>query len=136
MVVEVAPWPSEDALPPGAHEAIFRIVQEALANVGRHARAQHVRVSLDATPLRVEVRVQDDGTGFDQSDVSRGMGLHNMRARAAEIGGSIEVSRADGTGTLVTLSVPFETEDARQYDQKQALSLAIVFRRGDPASIC
>ena len=127
VAVDVAPWPSEDALPPGAHEAIFRIVQEALANVGRHARARHVRVSLDATPLRVEVRVQDDGTGFDQRDVSSGMGLHNMRARAAEIGGSIEVSRAEGVGTLVTLSVPFETEDARQYGRKQARNLAAAF---------
>jgi signal transduction histidine kinase len=127
VVVEVAPWPHEDALPPGAHDAIFRIVQEALANVGRHARAKQVRVSLDASSQRVEVRVRDDGTGFDQQDGSQGMGLHNMRARAAGIGGSMEVRRAEGGGTLVTLSVPFETDDARRWARRQAMLGAVGF---------
>lgn len=52
------------------------------------------------------------------------MGIHKMRARAAEIGGSIEVDPADGSGTRVTLSVPFETPDARWHRRGQALGLA------------
>jgi signal transduction histidine kinase len=127
VAVEVAPWPNEDALPAGAHQAIFRIVQEALANVGRHARARQVRVALDASTQRIEVRVQDDGTGFDTMQASAGMGLHNMRARAAEIGGTIEVGRAQGGGTLVTLSVPFQTQDEVQYLRRQALGFAAAY---------
>jgi signal transduction histidine kinase len=127
VVVEVAPWPDEDALPSGAHQTIFRIVQEALANVGRHARAQHVRVAMDASSQCVEVTVQDDGTGFDAMQVPGGMGLHNMRARAAEIGGMIDVGRAAGGGTVVALSVPFQTQDEVRYLRRQALAFAAAY---------
>lgn len=122
--VQVGQLPSENALGPGAYQAIFRIVQEALANVGRHSRARHVAVSLGTTPACVEVRVRDDGRGFDENAASGGMGMHNMRTRAREIGGSVEIGKADGVGTLVTLSIPFETADARRHLRRRALGLA------------
>lgn len=127
--LEVGQLPEQDALEPGAHQAIFRIVQEALANVGRHARARHVRVSLETMPTRLEVRVEDDGLGFDRSTTPGGMGIQNMRARASEIGGSIEVG-GEGGGTLVALSVPFETMDTRRYRRRRALALAVLLAAG------
>jgi signal transduction histidine kinase len=125
--LRVEALPADDTLPAGAHQAIFRIVQEALANVGRHARARHVWVSLATTAARLEVRVQDDGIGFDQRGTPGGMGLHNMRARAAEVGGSVQVEPADARGTVVTFSIPYETADSRRYRRRQALRVAAVF---------
>lgn len=124
--VEIGPLPADDALEPGAHQAIFRIVQEALANIGRHARAHRVRVSLQATSVRLVIGIQDDGRGFDPGSPPGGMGMHNMRTRAREIGGSLELESGDRTGTRVTLSVPFETRDARAYLRRRALGLAVL----------
>jgi signal transduction histidine kinase len=125
--VHVDPLPPEHAMPPGAHQAIFRIVQEALANVARHARAQHVWVSLHTTPRRLEVQVRDDGCGVAGDAPRTGMGLHNMRARAAEIGATVAVTPAEAVGTLATLSVPYESFDSIRYRRRRALGLAALF---------
>jgi signal transduction histidine kinase len=98
------------ALSSAIETSVFRIVQEALTNAARHARASHVRVELgrEGTWLRLEVR--DDGVGFDVQEVgsvgrSPGLGLLSMRERAVLLGGSCAVeSRADrGTRILVRL---------------------------------
>jgi signal transduction histidine kinase len=125
--VHVDPLPPAHAMPSGAHQAIFRIVQEALANVARHARATQVWLSLRTSPFRVEVTVQDDGRGFEGPAPGTGMGLHNMRDRAAEIGGTIQVAPGDAVGTVVTLSVPYESTDALRYRRRQALGMAVLF---------
>ncbi len=119
--VEVGEMPPQDAFEPGALQAIFRIAQEALANVGRHARARHVRVALGATPGGFELTVRDDGRGFDEDRRAGGMGVQNMQARAGEIGGSVEVRSTNGAGTLVTLSIPLETADVRRYRRRREL---------------
>jgi signal transduction histidine kinase len=103
--------PPVEAFPPGAQEALFRIAQEALANVARHARASHVQVSLDASPVSVQLRVDDDGAGFDQNGARAGMGLSNMRARAAAVGGTVAVTTEPGRGALVRASVPRIPDD-------------------------
>jgi two-component sensor histidine kinase len=125
--LEVGELPHDDAFAPGTHRAIYRVVQEALANVGRHARARRVRVTLDTTPLRLEVRIQDDGLGMRPEQAGGGMGIQNMRARAAEIGGSLDVRGGPDAGTSVTLSVPYETADARSHQRRQALGLSAAF---------
>jgi signal transduction histidine kinase len=104
--------PPVEAFPPGAQEALFRIAQEALANVARHARAAHVQVSLDASPLSVQLRVDDDGAGFDQNGARSGMGLSNMRARAAAVGGTVAITTEPGRGALVRASVPRIPDDS------------------------
>jgi hypothetical protein len=63
-------------------------------------------VSLDASPLSLQLRVDDDGAGFERDGVRSGMGLDNMRARAAEVGGTVAVTAEPGKGTLVRASVP------------------------------
>lgn len=104
------PLPDEVELPPGAQEAIFRTVQEALSNVARHARAKNVRVSLSRQATngraRLQVSIADDGLGFDPTATPPGMGLSNMRARIAELGGALEVQSAPLSGTIVQFSVP------------------------------
>jgi signal transduction histidine kinase len=97
--------PPEGSLQPGAHEAIYRVAQEALANVGRHARASRVTVSVVARAAQFELRVSDNGAGFDASAVRHGMGRANMEARAAEIGGRLTIV-SQSSGTHVVLSVP------------------------------
>ena len=99
--------PPSEAFPPGAHEAILRAAQEALANVGRHARAGSVTVVLDSVRGQVELKVQDDGAGFDPEHSARGQGIANMRARVEEFGGKFELISRPGNGTSITLSFPY-----------------------------
>jgi signal transduction histidine kinase len=118
--------PETQALPPGAHEAILRAAQEALANVGRHARAKNVLVSLGATSGQVELRVKDDGAGFDPNQGGRGLGIDNMRARAEEFGGSFELISQPGKGTSVTFSIPSSASGVKRESRSQAVLLALV----------
>jgi signal transduction histidine kinase len=103
-----------DSVPPLAaavEVAAYRIVQEALTNVARHAiaRACTVRVSVEPTALRLEVA--DDGRGFSQRGVGAGVGLRAMRKRAAELGGTCEITSAAGVGTTVSARLPLQTAD-------------------------
>ena len=95
---------------PGAVEAeLFRIVQEALNNVVRHARATAVGVSITMTADTVLVEVHDDGVGFDPSARpirSTRLGLTSMRERAQGLGGVIAVDSTPGRGTTVRVEVP------------------------------
>jgi two-component system sensor histidine kinase UhpB len=87
--------------------AIYRVAQEALANAGRHAQATRVSVDLRGGPHGTELRVVDDGRGFDPSrDGSGRLGLKGMAERARLVGGALDVRSEDGSGTTVTLTVP------------------------------
>ncbi len=95
---------------PDAEVAAFRIVQEALNNVEAHAQAQHVRccVCFNARDLRVEV--EDDGCGFDMSEVTQQarthLGLMGMQERAESVGGALDVWSRLGEGTRIVLNIP------------------------------
>jgi signal transduction histidine kinase len=103
--------PASGALPPGAQNAILRVAQEALANVARHARATHVAVTLGRTADHVELCVDDDGRGFDLNQEPRGLGLANMRDRAAQFGGRFHIETRPDGGTSLRFSIPFGTRD-------------------------
>ena len=119
--------PAAQALAPGAHEAVLRVAQEALANVGRHARAGCVRVSLDSNKGYVVLTVSDDGAGFDANQQDRGQGLGNMRARAEEFGGTFELTTAPGTGTSVAFSVPYTPADRpAEYRRRAVIAAALL----------
>jgi len=107
--LKIGDLPRNEALAPGAPEAIFRAAQEALANVGRHARAANVVVSLDVFRRRFELTVRDDGKGFDISRTTGGMGIRNLRERANEFGGGFELLSTPGEGTYTCFHVPVET---------------------------
>lgn len=104
------PLPDGEALPPGGQEAIFRTVQEALSNIARHARARNVRVALSREVVNgrawLQVTIADDGQGFDPATTPAGMGLSNMRARIAEMGGVLEAQSAPFSGATIRFRVP------------------------------
>jgi len=99
--------PENKQLPNGAMTALFRIGQEAFANVARHARAQHVelRAGIDSELNVFTMVIEDDGQGFDRGSAV-GMGLANIQDRAREIGASADIVSSPGEGCRVLLSVP------------------------------
>ncbi len=92
-------------LPPEVELAVYRIAQESLTNVARHAQAQRVVVVLDAGRNSVVLRVADDGRGFGDSPVEHG-GLRSMRERALLVDGALAVKPAPEGGVEVRLEVP------------------------------
>ena len=97
----------EPKLTPPKALAIFRIFQEAVANVVRHAGARRVDVRLSTAADRVELTVEDDGRGIRPEDRGRSsLGLVGMRERALVVGGTVEVTGEAGKGTRVRASVP------------------------------
>ncbi|MGZ8551934.1 MAG: sensor histidine kinase [Chitinophagaceae bacterium] len=87
---------------------LFRMYQESLTNVARHAEATKVSATLQTTKDRVCLSVQDDGKGFSliNGDPGKTLGLLGMRERAAMIGGKLEINSAPGKGTYVVVTVP------------------------------
>ncbi len=104
-------WDMQD-LPPlawmGAPEAlqVMRTVQEALANVVKHAGPCQVQVSARLVNGEVEVRVADDGLGYDMAVVSAGRGLRSMKQRALQLGAALDISARVGQGSTVLLRLP------------------------------
>ena len=104
----------DDRMPPGALEALFRIAQEALANVARHARAGMVRVWLGREGEEAVLQVEDDGQGFDPEAAVSGMGLRNLYERAAALRGRVEIESAPGAGARVVARIPLAPPPVRQ----------------------
>ena len=109
--------PQELALAPVTEVTVFRIVQECLSNIQKHAKASQVGVSLQVMDTGMELRITDDGRGFVQNKVvsgtvESGHGLLNMRERAELLGGSFSVKTSPGRGCQVILYIPsMEAED-------------------------
>lgn len=95
-------------LPPAAETVVYRVVQEALTNVVRHARAPTTSVTVIVTEGRVRALVEDDGIGFDaDTSPKRGhIGIAGVAERADLVGGTVAVSSTPGAGTTVLLEVP------------------------------
>jgi PAS domain S-box-containing protein len=93
--------------------AMFRIFQETLTNVGRHAKATRVEVVLQKQQDRLVLLIHDNGRGFDQADpsLSKSLGLLGMRERAAVLGGQVDISSAPRKGTTVAAWIPLSSPD-------------------------
>jgi NarL family two-component system sensor histidine kinase LiaS len=87
-------------------QTVFRIVQEALANVARHSQASHVEVELVYSKTEIACSVSDDGIGFDPGEVNSGLGLRSMQDRADTQGGNLSLESVPGEGTSVSLLIP------------------------------
>lgn len=87
-------------------QAIYRVIQESLANVARHSQASHVDVNLVYRPDCIEVEVADDGCGFDVRTTLPGLGLRSMKERIESVLGRIQFESAGGCGTRVIVHVP------------------------------
>ncbi len=97
-------------VPAGAALQIYRIVQEALTNIARHAQASRVTLVLTETPTSFELRLLDDGCGIGSHPGREGsIGLFSMSERAREIGATLQLGQAPGGGTELTLSLPLPT---------------------------
>jgi signal transduction histidine kinase len=99
--VEVDECPSRDE-----ERIVYRLVQEALTNVVKHARASHVDLVAREVEGKIRISVCDDGEGFDPDAPGAGRGLKGMRERIELFGGELEVSSAPGEGTEISASVP------------------------------
>jgi signal transduction histidine kinase len=93
-------------LPMGTEVVLLRVCQEALANARKHAAARQVSVRLCYADGVVRLTVADDGGGFDIDLVNGGYGLHGMRERVRQVGGTIQVRSAVGAGTEISVEVP------------------------------
>ena len=102
-------------LPAGVAETLYRIAQEALTNVERHARARHLRVVLQRNARRLVLRIADDGRGLAAARPSResGLGLLHMRERAESTGGSLTVAARNGGGTEIAVDIPLPARPGR-----------------------
>ncbi len=117
-VARVAGWDvtfddhlGENRLSPAVELTAFRVTQEALSNVRKHADASAVTVRLIEEHGRLFVSVQDNGIGFDQDKLeqySQSFGLTSMKERAAMLGGKFEIESKKGAGTAVKLEIPIE----------------------------
>jgi signal transduction histidine kinase len=105
LIREVVTW--------SASTAMFRIFQETLTNVARHAKATRVEVVLQKQPDRLVLLIHDNGRGFDQADpsLSNSLSLLGMRERAAILGGQVNISSAAGKGTTVTAWIPLPSRE-------------------------
>jgi signal transduction histidine kinase len=97
----------DDRLPAEVETTLYRIVQEALANIVKHASADHVSIVLTQSERAVSAVVEDDGRGFDPNGTGGDvLGLVGMRERVALVGGRLRIESADGSGTTIAAEVP------------------------------
>jgi PAS domain S-box-containing protein len=106
--------PAEDLSPARTQSiALFRIFQEALTNVARHAGAKHIDVTLEATLEALTLQVHDDGRGIQTQQIAGldSLGLLGMRERVKRLGGNFDIRGIAGQGTTVTVSIPVEQNE-------------------------
>ena len=95
-------------LAPSLETTVYRLVQEALTNVVKHARAARVEIAVAETSEHVEITVSDDGVGFDPEASAAGFGLIGMRERASLMEGRLSVESRAGGGTTISCRLPVE----------------------------
>ena len=86
---------------------MYRVAQEALENIARHADASHITLTLEVKPPHAVLTVSDDGRGFDPARASQdGLGLKGIREQAEMLGGRVEIASREGGPTSLRLEVP------------------------------
>ena len=112
IVAEITHEAMDCRLPRAIEAAAYRIVQEAITNIGKHAKASTCRVHLGVANGTLQICISDNGIGFDHTTVRagerRGLGLVGMRERAAHLQGSVQIN-SDGDGTRLQIHLPVET---------------------------
>jgi len=102
----------ERHLPLEIEQAIFRIMQEALANSARHSHANEVKINIVYGNDDITCTLHDDGVGFDPGQKFIGFGLHSMRERAAAVGGTLRIESAPDSGTTLIINIPTSQKGA------------------------
>jgi signal transduction histidine kinase len=107
-------------LSPELETTIYRMVQESLTNIVKHARASHVRVGVEVAGTTATITVVDDGAGFDTTEGVAGFGLAGIRERVYLAGGSLKITSVPGQGTRVEAKLPFSgRENRRRRDRRR-----------------
>jgi signal transduction histidine kinase len=103
----------EDRLPDYVETSLYRIVQEALTNAVRYAKAQNIDVILELRDGKVLVMVEDDGVGFETAEMHKSghLGLMGIQERAQMLAGTVEIESSPGCGTTVVVEVPYDDSD-------------------------
>jgi two-component system, chemotaxis family, CheB/CheR fusion protein len=112
MVVTFQRQNVPEHIPQNISATLYRITQEALRNVTKHAGRTHVKIMVSGTDDRIRLEIADFGEGFDMESVHRGLGLISMSERARLVQGTFSINSALGRGTMVTVEVPLDTEEA------------------------
>jgi signal transduction histidine kinase len=111
MDVELTVKGDVDALPEKYRTCVYRVIQEAMTNCVRHARASKIQIGLITDSRYLHVRVADNGVGMDPGIRRRGFGLRGMQERVRELGGDVTIaSQTRGRGTLLSAHVPLPSE--------------------------
>ena len=87
---------------------IYRLVQEALHNIYKHAKAENIKISFKLKNNVICLEIEDDGSGFDVNKAKSGIGLKNMNSRISEIHGLLEINSELNKGTTVRIEVPID----------------------------
>jgi len=112
LVLEVVLEPLPK-VPPAVELVVYRIVQEALTNIAKHAQANRVSLTLAVVDAALELCVRDDGRGIAKAANERGYGLIGMRERALAVGGRFQITTAAGTGTTIGVVLPLTVGEVR-----------------------
>ena len=116
LQVKLALPEGKERLPAPLETTLFRVIQEALTNAARHAKAKHVDVALDWDTVQISLRIADDGQGFDLREAAarakggQHLGLWSMRERVEQLGGRLQIDSQPGSGTTIQASVPLRAE--------------------------
>jgi NarL family two-component system sensor histidine kinase LiaS len=99
---------NERPLPLETEQAIYRVIQEALANISRHSKAKRADISVVYNHDSLQVSIADDGCGFDMNQKAKGLGFRSMRERISGIRGNFQIQSAPGQGTRVIVQLPIK----------------------------
>lgn len=119
---------ADQRFPPPVEITIYRVLQEALTNIARHAQAQHVSVILERRSQHLQMIVEDDGCGFEVEDLfstpetSRGLGLIGMQERIHALGGALDIESSPNHGTTLFVRVPLDTDVEGAHDASARVS--------------
>jgi signal transduction histidine kinase len=109
----------EERLPLEIEQIIYRVVQESLNNIAKHAHAPQLSVNLIDTPSSIITTVEDNGVGFDvkttlsSQEVNRGLGLLGIKERVSLVRGKVTIKSASGRGTVIRLEIPKKNKEKR-----------------------
>jgi signal transduction histidine kinase len=102
-----------DAVPDEVRTCVYRVVQEALTNVSRHAEAQRIKLLVKREGEQIAVSIEDDGKGFDAScsPKASGIGLVGLKERVSELSGTTKITSEPGKGTQINVHIPLAAEE-------------------------
>ena len=89
---------------------IYRIIQESMQNIYKHAEATEVKISIDSKNNVILISIADDGKGFDVNKSKKGIGLKNINSRVEDLGGTVDFESEIGSGTVITINIPYKAD--------------------------